>query len=61
MSIQTNLKKPSGIMVLTTTVSGMMLHGADAWLDPLVSLMTNMNDSTTKPLMSVNEYSANGQ
>lgn len=47
-------------LTLTTTVSGMMLYGADAWLGPLTPLMKNADESTTKTLIWVHEYSADG-
>lgn len=48
------------IMVLTTTVSGVMLYGADAWLGPLTWLMKNVDDSTISTLRRIHEYSADG-
>jgi cytochrome b len=48
------------LCVLTTTVSGMMLYGADAWLGPLAGLMKNVEDGTADTLKVIHEYSANG-
>lgn len=48
------------LCVFTTTLSGMMLYGAEAWLGPLAGLMKNVEDSTIDSLDIIHEYSANG-
>ena len=47
------------LFVLTTTVSGMMLYGADAWLGPLAGLMKDSSESTIEVLEELHELTAN--
>lgn len=47
------------LCLLATTVSGMMLYGADAWLGPLAPLMQNASDDTIDLLEEIHEFFAN--
>jgi cytochrome b len=45
--------------LLATTVSGLMLYGADAWQGPLAELMKNTSDETIDTLKEVHDFCAN--
>ncbi len=45
--------------VLATTISGLMLYGADAWQGPLAEWMKNTSDETIDTLKEVHDFCAN--
>jgi len=45
--------------LLATTVSGLMLYGADAWQGPLAELMKETSDETIDTLKEVHDFCAN--
>jgi len=46
------------ILVLVTTISGMALYGADAWLGPLAWLLKNTSEQGIESLETVHEFAA---
>ncbi len=46
------------LSVLVTTVSGMALYGADAWLGPLAGLMKNTSETGVEVLEEIHEVAA---
>lgn len=47
------------IALLSTTVSGMALYGADAWAGPLAGMLRGVDDAAIHGLKDVHEFSAN--
>ena len=47
------------LFLLATTISGLMLYGADAWRGPLAELMKNTSDENIDLIKEVHEFCAN--
>ncbi len=47
------------LFLLVTTITGLMLYGADAWRGPLAELMKNTSDENIDLIKEVHEFCAN--
>lgn len=47
------------LFLLATTITGLMLYGADAWRGPLAELMKNTSDENIDLIKEIHEFCAN--